>query len=94
MKKKFNFNLPANGLNGLPLQNTDATELHLGQVLAMQLSNQTSGDSIKTYQWALDLYNKQELELDLSDQKTLRDIIISLQLANIVKAQLLMIIGI
>jgi hypothetical protein len=63
----------------------------MGQLLAEAISQSNKGNSIKIYNWALKLYNKEELEMDETDFKTLKDMVESNEtLSNIIKAQLIL----
>ena len=89
MQKKINFNTPLLALNGLPLTE-GSKEITLGAILAPAIAQQTKGDALKLYSWAITIYKNEDLTLDKSDQNTLKDLIISNDsITVLVKAQLL-----
>ena len=82
---KLNFNFPIKGLDGTDLKDSNA-----GKILANNLAGQPSGDIIKYWQWAQDIYAGKEIELDKSDTETLRNYIkTNLTLPIITKVQML-----
>ena len=83
MKLNFNFNLV--DLDGKEIDNANA-----GKLLANSLVQQSKGDALKFWEWALALNKGEELDLDSSDQETLKNFIKdSGNFAIIAKAQLL-----
>jgi hypothetical protein len=68
MKLNFNFNLT--DLDGKELKDGNA-----GKVLAQSLINQTKGDAVKYWEWALALNKGDILDLDTSDQETLKNFV-------------------
>ena len=63
--------------------------MRMGQVLAEALSASNKGNSIKLYNWALKLYNKESLEMDDTDFEVLRGLIeTSEMIQNLFKAQI------
>jgi hypothetical protein len=68
MKLNFNFNLV--DLDGKEIENGN-----LGKILANNLINQTKGDAVKYWEWALALNKGQVIDLDTSDQDTLKTFI-------------------
>jgi hypothetical protein len=83
MKLNFNFNLV--DLDGKEIDNTNA-----GKLIANSLVQQSKGDALKFWEWALALNKGEELDLDSSDQETLKNFIKdSENFAIIAKAQLL-----
>jgi len=83
MKLNFNFNLV--DLDGKEIDNANA-----GKLLANSLVQQSKGDALKFWEWALALNKGEELDLDSSDQETLKNFIKdSENFAIIAKAQLL-----
>lgn len=65
MKLNFNFNLT--DLDGKELEGANA-----GKLLANTLIQQTKGDAVKYWEWALALNKGDILDLDSSDQETLK----------------------
>ena len=65
MKLDFNFNLT--DLDGKPVENSNA-----GKLLANTLAQQSKGDAIKFWEWALALNKGDVIDLDTSDQNTLK----------------------
>lgn len=48
---------------------------HAGKLLASALSSSNKGNAIKLMDWAIKLWNKQEIDLDDSDKEILKGII-------------------
>ena len=65
MKLDFNFNLT--DLDGKPVENSNA-----GKLLANTLAQQSKGDALKFWEWALALNKGDVIDLDTSDQNTLK----------------------
>lgn len=83
MKLNFNFNLV--DLDGKEIDNANA-----GKLIANSLVQQSKGDALKFWDWAVALNKGEELDLDSSDQETLKNFIKdSENFAIIAKAQLL-----
>jgi len=68
MKLNFNFNLT--DLDGKEIENGN-----VGKILANTLINQTKGDAVKYWEWALALNKGEVIDLDTSDQETLKTFI-------------------
>ena len=68
MKLNFNFNLV--DLDGKEIENGN-----VGKILANNLINQTKGDAVKYWEWALALNKGEVIDLDTSDQETLKTFI-------------------
>lgn len=85
MKLDFNFNLK--DLNGEEIQDANA-----GKLLANSLINQSKGDAIKFWEWALALNKGEVIDLDTSDQGVLKSFIKdSESLTVLAKGQLLLV---
>jgi hypothetical protein len=69
MKLNFNFNLT--DLEGKDLLERDGSKVNAGKLLANSLVQQTKGDAIKYFEWALALNKGEILDLDTSDQEDL-----------------------
>jgi len=83
MKLDFNFNLV--DLDGNQIDNANA-----GKLLANTLIQQSKGDAIKYWEWALSLNKGEILDLDTSDQETLKNFIKDTEVIAVIgKAQLL-----
>jgi hypothetical protein len=83
MKLDFNFNLV--DLDNNPIENANA-----GKLVANSLVQQSKGDALKFWEWALALNKGEVLDLDTSDQETLKNFVKdSENFAIIAKAQLL-----
>lgn len=83
MKLDFNFSLL--DLDGKEIENANA-----GKLLANTLIQQSKGDAVKLWEWALSLNKGDILDLDSSDQETLKNFVKdSENFAIIAKAQLL-----
>lgn len=78
------------------LKNLDGTIIedgHAGKIIATSLANDTQGDSLKFWEWAVKLNNGEPIELDSSDKETLTIFISGHQgLPNLTKAQVLTVI--
>ena len=86
MKLNFNFNLV--DLDGNQIENANA-----GKLVANSLVQQSKGDALKFWEWALALNKGEELDLDSSDQETLKKFIKDNEnFAIIAKAQLLQVL--
>jgi hypothetical protein len=87
MKLDFNFNLT--DLDGQPIENANA-----GKLLANTLVQQTKGDAIKFLEWALSLNKGEIIDLDTSDQLTIKNFIKdSESLSILAKGQLLQVLS-
>ncbi len=73
MKLNFNFNLT--DLEGKELLERDGSKVNAGKLLANSLVQQTKGDAIKYFEWALALNKGEILDLDTSDQDVLKTFI-------------------
>jgi hypothetical protein len=73
MKLNFNFNLT--DLEGKELLERDGSKVNAGKLLANSLVQQTKGDAIKYFEWALALNKGEILDLDTSDQDVLKSFI-------------------
>ena len=83
MKLDFNFNLT--DLDGKEIDNANC-----GKLLANTLIQQTKGDAVKYWEWALAFNKGEVLDLDSSDQETLKNFIKDSETITILaKAQLL-----
>lgn len=83
MKLNFNFNLT--DLDGKELEAANA-----GKLLANTLIQQTKGDAVKYWEWALALNKGEILDLDSSDQETLKNFVKDSETITILaKAQVL-----
>ena len=85
MKIDFNFNL-------LDLDGKEIEGANAGKLLANQLVNQAKGDAVKFWELSLKLYKGEIVDLDSSDQATIKNFIKdSEQLPVLTKAQLLLV---
>jgi hypothetical protein len=86
MKLDFNFNLI--DLDGNQFENANA-----GKLLANTLVQQAKGDAVKYWEWALSLNKGEIIDLDSSDQETLKNFIKDSEaLAVLAKGQLLQVL--
>lgn len=77
------------GLDGETIKDADGP-VTLGKLLAAQLAFTNKGDALKLFTWAQKCYNGEALDLDKSDEGTLKDFIKNNeQLTVLAKAQLL-----
>jgi hypothetical protein len=85
MKLDLNFNLT--DLDGKEIEGANA-----GKLLANQLINQPKGDAVKFWELSLKLYKGDVVDLDSSDQNTIKQFIKDSEtLPVITKAQLLLV---
>lgn len=74
-------------LVGLDKKETDQS---LGKYLGQIMAQDSSSDPLKLAEWAMALYNQEELDLDRSDQKIFEDFVKNTkQLSNLAKYQIL-----
>jgi hypothetical protein len=86
----LDFNQALKGLDGTEVKDMDGTSVTLGKLLSSQLASANKGDALKMFTWAQKIYNGETLDLDPSDEATLKDFIKSNeQLTVLAKAQLL-----
>lgn len=86
----LNFNVALKTLDGQEVNDEKGQALTLGRVLANQLAGATKGDALKLFGWAQKIYNGDSLDLDKSDESTLKDFIKNNdQLTVLAKAQML-----
>lgn len=82
--KTLDFNFELLGLDGKPMGT------HAGQFLGTSLVNSTKGDVLKLFGWSVELYRKNPIQVDKSDEKTLKEFIEASETMTILaKAQLL-----
>lgn len=85
----LDFNQTLKGLDGKEVKEGD-NALTLGKLLANQLAFTNKGDALKLFTWAQKCWNGEKLDLDKSDEQTLKDFIKNNeQLTVLAKAQLL-----
>lgn len=78
------------GLDGQPIKDEKNEDITLGKLLANQLAFTGKGDALKLFSWAQKMYNGEALELDKSDEGTLKELIKNNeQLTVLAKAQML-----
>jgi hypothetical protein len=82
---KINLNKVVTGLDGQALIDELGHELNLGKMIAYNLASSNKGDSLKLTVWAFKLFNGEVLDLDKSDQKTLKEFVKESGLSNLVK---------
>jgi hypothetical protein len=86
----YNFNVEIKNLLGESILDEKNNPATAGKLLAGSLVNQAKGNSIKFYNWALKMYNCEDVNLDKSDVKVLTEYVESNeQLTVLVKAQIL-----
>ncbi len=78
------------GLDGIPVKDGNDNGITLGQLLSGQLAQSNKGDALKLFTWAQKLYAGEQLDLDPSDESTLKEFIKNSEaLTVLAKAQLL-----
>jgi hypothetical protein len=86
----LDFNQTLKGLDGTEVKDMDGTSITLGKLLSSQLASANKGDALKMFTWAQKVYNGDALDLDPSDESTLKEFIKSNEaLTVLAKAQLL-----
>lgn len=84
---KLNFNKSLVGLDGVEIADSN-----MGKILAGHLAQSNKGDALKFWEIALKLQKGEEIDLDTSDQNTIKEFIKNAEtLPNITKAQLLIV---
>lgn len=86
---KLNFNIPMLNLDGKPTEDTAGDQVQIGKILASELSQAREGDAVKFWDWALKLHRGETLDLDRSDQSTLKEFVKQSKGMAMLKAQLL-----
>jgi hypothetical protein len=87
MKIDLNFELL--GLDGLAVLDQTGQTINAGKVIAQNLVQQSKGDALKFWDWAVALNKGDVLDLDTSDQETLKNFVKDGELPIITKAQIL-----
>jgi hypothetical protein len=86
----YNFNIALKNLAGETVKDEKNEDLTVGKLLSSSLVNQTKGDSIKYFAWALKMYNCEQINLDASDIKVLSSFVEGNEsLTVLAKAQIL-----
>lgn len=86
----LDFNQSMKGLDGKEVTDYDGNPVTLGKLLSTQLASTNKGDALKLFTWAQKCYNGESLDLDPSDESTLKEFIKNNdQLTVLAKAQLL-----
>lgn len=86
----LDFNKQLKGLDGKEVIGPDEKPVNLGQFLATQLAAAGKGDALKLFTWAQKIYNGETLDLDPSDESTLKDFVKNSEnMTVLAKAQLL-----
>lgn len=67
---KVNLNFEVKDLSGKSIEGTN-----VGKILAEVMVRSSKGDSIKIMDWALKLYNKQEIEISDGDFDTFKSLV-------------------
>jgi len=85
---KLNFNFDLLGLDEQPIEGANA-----GKLLANALAQGSKGDALKLWDWAVSLNKGEVLDLDSSDQETIKNFIKDSEGFTILaKAQLLQVL--
>lgn len=86
----LDFNQSMKGLDGKEVTDYDGQPVTLGKLLSTQLASTNKGDALKLFTWAQKCYNGEALDLDPSDESTLKEFIKNNEsLTVLAKAQLL-----
>ena len=88
---KIDLNTPLLDLDGTTIiKDENGKEIILGPLLAGYLIRHTEGDAMKFWEWAQKMHKGEVLDLDTTDQGTVREFVKQEKtLSNLVKAQLL-----
>ena len=90
---KLNFNFDLLGLDGEAVLDHANQKVNAGKLLAQAIANQSKGDALKFWDWAVSLNKGEILDLDSSDQETIKNFIKDAEGFTILaKAQLLKVI--
>jgi type IV secretory pathway protease TraF len=88
MKIDLNFDLL--GLDGVAVLDLSGKTINAGKVIANSLVQQSKGDALKFWDWAVALNKGEVLDLDSSDQETFKNFVKDNEgLPIITKAQIL-----
>lgn len=92
--RKFELKKPIIGIDGQPMYNQqngiqDPEPLMLNRNLANNLVQQSTGEPMKLYGWAQELWKEGTLTIDKPDLDMLKNIIKGMAIIILVKAQLL-----
>ena len=88
MKIDLNFELL--GLDGVSLLDQTGKTINAGKLIANSLVQQSKGDALKFWDWAVALNKGEVLDLDSSDQETIKNFVKDNEgLPIITKAQIL-----
>jgi hypothetical protein len=88
MKIDLNFDLL--GLDGVSVLDQTGKTINAGKVIANSLVQQSKGDALKFWDWAVALNKGEVLDLDTSDQETFKNFVKDNEgLPIITKAQIL-----
>lgn len=88
--KKLDFNKVLKNLEGQEVKDQKNESVKLSMLLGNTLVQGAKGDALKFYHWALKLVDGKPLELDKSDESTLKEFISGNETLTILaKAQLL-----
>jgi len=86
----LDFNQALKGLDGSEVLNEKNEPLTVGRLLSTQLASASKGDALKLFGWAQKLYNGEVLDIDKSDESTLKEFIKGCDsLTILAKAQML-----
>lgn len=86
----LDFNQNLKSLDATDVKDETGAVLSLGKLLAGQLVSANKGDALKYFGWAQKTYAGETLELDKSDETTLKDFIKNNEVLTVLaKAQLL-----
>lgn len=76
---KLDFNFDIKDLTGNAIKGQTA-----GKILAQMLSQQSKGNSLKLYDWALKLWNDKPIEIDATDSDVLLSLVESSEYLTII----------
>jgi hypothetical protein len=86
----LDFNVTLKDLAGEEIKDERGEALKVGKLLAGQLAFANKGDALKMFHWAQKLYTGEKLDLDKSDESTLKEFIKNNeQLTVLARAQML-----
>lgn len=86
----LDFNVALKGLDGQDVVDEKNEPVRVGKLLAGQLAFSNKGDALKMFHWAQKMYAGEALDLDKSDESTLKEFIKTNEsLTVLAKAQIL-----
>ena len=87
----FGYGNPYEKLHILGIDGKELPDANAGNIIAQALANDTDGDCLKYWEWALKLNKGESIDLDISDKEKLSTFVKNHKgLPNLTKAQVLL----